>query len=109
MNKYQVDACTVQETKIKDAEDFKLLGGGTLYVHLFTKGQRWWVPRSWYFYWPASVIILEGHIETLHPSGIPPNKTNHINPFTLHTHESKAPDHHEIEEHYLLQLSFRLG
>ena len=31
MKQYQVDACTVQETKIKDAEDFKLLGGATLH------------------------------------------------------------------------------
>ena len=31
MKQCQVDACAVQETKIKDAEDFKLLGGATLH------------------------------------------------------------------------------
>ena len=32
MKHYRVDACAVQETKIKDAEDFKLPGRGTLHV-----------------------------------------------------------------------------
>ena len=32
MKHYRVDACAVQETKIRDAEDFKLPGRGTLHI-----------------------------------------------------------------------------
>lgn len=60
-----MDACTVQESKTKDADDFKLPGGGTLHLFSQKEGGGWWVPGSWYFHWPASVNILDGHIETL--------------------------------------------
>ena len=32
MKQYRVDACAVEETKLRDAEDFKLPGGGTLRI-----------------------------------------------------------------------------
>ena len=38
MKQYRVDACAVQETKLKDAEDFKLPGRGTLRIFSQQKG-----------------------------------------------------------------------
>ena len=76
-----------------------------LHYTAFHKRKAMVGPGSCYFHWPTSVTILEGHIETLNPLGISPNETNHIIPFTLHTHEWKVPDYHEIEEHYVYTVT----